>query len=129
MILIDTHVWLWWVADPDRLSRRARAAIDDASRVGVCTISCWEIAMLVTRGRVRLDREVNVWVRQALAHDRAQTAPLTPDIAVEAALLDANGFPGDPADRIIYATARALNAPLVTRDQALLEFDPRRTIW
>jgi PIN domain nuclease of toxin-antitoxin system len=129
VIVLDTHVWLWWVAEPQRLSRAAREAIDRTERLGVATISCWEIAMLVEAGRVELDRALETWIEQALADPRTQSLPLTSTVAVRAALLGRERFDGDPADRIIYATARDAGASLVTRDQALRTFDPRGTIW
>lgn len=61
MIVLDTHAWLWWVAAPERLSRVARHAIDDEHRIGVCTMSCWEVVMLERRGRLRLDRDPATW--------------------------------------------------------------------
>lgn len=128
MIVLDTHAWLWWVASPSRLSRRVRTVIEEADRIGLATISCWELAMLVARGRIGLDRDVGVWVSQALAHDRLEELPLTTRIAVDAALLSPS-FPGDPADRIIYATARAHDAVLITKDKALRAFDRRGTLW
>lgn len=129
MIVLDTHAWLWWVAAPDRLSERARRAIDEADRVGVSTMSAWEVAMLVARGRIGLDRGVEAWVTRALAGPC--TVAVVPDaaIAVAAGSLDREAFPGDPVDRIIYATARAGGGPLVTRDAAIRRFDPRLTVW
>lgn len=129
MIVLDTHAWLWWLADPTRLSPAARAAIDEADAIGVSSISCWELTMLVARGRISLDRDVAVWVRQALGHARVRQQALTPEMAVAAGQLDARGFPGDPADRFIYATAEAARARLVTRDDAIRRFDARTTIW
>jgi PIN domain nuclease of toxin-antitoxin system len=114
---------------PRKLSKAARDAVDRADQVGFCTISCWEIAMLVERGRIELDREVTQWVAQAVAHPRATAMPLTSEIAVNAALLGREAFPTDPADRIIYATARAHGAKLITRDRDLRTFDPRATVW
>jgi PIN domain nuclease of toxin-antitoxin system len=128
MVVVDTHVWLWWMAAPDRLSRAATAAIEEADAIGVCAVSCWEVAMLTTRGRIKLDREPPVWLRQALGQEGVVALPLMPAVATDAALLDPS-FPGDPADRFIYSTARSEGAPLVTRDQRLREFDPRGTIW
>ena len=128
MIVLDTHAWLWWTSDPSRLSGTARAAIDRSDGVGVCTISCWELAMLVNRRRIALDRDVRAWIRHALAPDAVEPLVLTADIAVAAALVDAD-FGGDPADRIIYATARTVRAPLVTKDERLRSFDPRGTVW
>ena len=129
MIVLDTHVWLWWMADPARLSGSSREAIAQTSNVGICTLSAWELAMLVTRGRISLDRDVGSWVRHALAEHRVESLAPSADIAIAAGLLDANSFPGDPVDRLIYATARSLDAPLVTRDRAIRAFDPTRTIW
>jgi len=85
--------------------------------------------MLVTRERISLDRDVGSWVRHALAEHRVEPLAPSADIAIAAGLLDANSFPGDPVDRLIYATARSLDAPLVTRDRAIRAFDPTRTIW
>lgn len=129
MIVLDTHVWLWWLAEPSKLSRDARQAIDEAEAIGVCAVSCWEVAMLVQRGRISLDRDVSTWVRQALAPRRVMSPALTPELAVAAGLLDRDDFPGDPADRFIYATARAHRAPLITRDERIRGFDARTTVW
>lgn len=129
MIVLDTHAWVWWALEPRRLSRRARSAIDAAEAIGVCTISCWELVLLVERGKVELFRDLRLWVRQALAQERVEPLPLTAEIAVDAALLERERFPGDPADRIIYATARAARAALVTRDERLRRFDRALAIW
>jgi PIN domain nuclease of toxin-antitoxin system len=129
VIVLDTHAWLWWLAQPAKLSRAARRAIDEAETIAISAISAWEVAMLVRRGRISLDRDVATWVRQALAPARVTSSGVTAEIAVSAGLLDGAGFPGDPADRIIYATARASRAPLVTRDEALRRFDAHGTVW
>jgi PIN domain nuclease of toxin-antitoxin system len=129
VIVLDTHAWLWWLAEPSRLSRAARQAIDEAETIGVAAISAWEVAMLARRRRISLDREIGTWVRQALAPARITPHALTADIAVMAGLLEGDDFPGDPADRFIYATARAHRAPLVTRDEAIRRFDARNTVW
>lgn len=128
MIVLDTHAWLWWQGSDEKLSARARAEIEQAERVGVCTISCYEIARAVARGLIRLDRDVSAWVTQALAADRVAPLELTGRVAREAGALG-EGFPGDPVDRIIYATARERGARLVTRNRALRRVDPGLTIW
>ncbi len=127
-VLLDTHAWIWWAADPDRLSERAASAIAEAGTVLLASISCWEVAMLAAKDRIRLDRPVERWVRQALARPGLSSVSLTPQVATAAGLLPAS-FPGDPADRLIYATARAEGAELITRDRRLLGFDPRATRW
>jgi PIN domain nuclease of toxin-antitoxin system len=121
-------VWLWWVSEPRRLSRPARHAIERADRIGVCSISCWEVAMLVRRGRIALDRDVHRWVRQALTLDRCEELELTSERALRAGLLE-EAFPGDPADRIIYATSLSQQAPLITRDRSIRGFDRQGTVW
>jgi PIN domain nuclease of toxin-antitoxin system len=128
MILLDTHAWIWWVADSSRLSDRAAGAIADATTILVASISCWEVAKLAAKRRTRPDRPVERWVRHALARPGLRAVPLTPAVATTAALLDAS-YLGDPAARMIYSTARAEGANLVTRDRRLREFDPRATIW
>lgn len=85
--------------------------------------------MLAVRGRITLDRDVSLWVRQALADTRVEPLPPSAAIALAAGLLDTTSFPGDPIDRLIYATALATNARLVTRDTAINAFDPELTIW
>jgi PIN domain nuclease of toxin-antitoxin system len=129
VIVLDTHAWLWWIAEPSKLSRAARRAIDDAETIGVCAISAWEVATLVRRRRISLDRDVATWVRQALASARVTPQPLTHEVAVAGGMLDGDAFPGDPADRFIYATARAHRVPLVTRDERIRSFDARNTVW
>jgi PIN domain nuclease of toxin-antitoxin system len=129
VIVLDTHAWLWWMSSPERLSDDAAASIADAASIGVSTLSAWEVAMLASRGRISLDRDVSLWVKRALAEERVESLAPGVEIALSAGLLDARGFPGDPADRFIYATARALDAPLITRDARIRAFAPSTTLW
>jgi PIN domain nuclease of toxin-antitoxin system len=117
------------VGEPNELSRRASEAIERADSVGVCAISCFELSLLVVRGKVEVDPDLRQWIARALAQKRVEALPVTPEIATDAALLEREGFHGDPADRIIYATARAHGARLVTKDAPLRRFDPQRTLW
>lgn len=130
MIVLDTHVWIWWTSDRDRLSATALDAIEGADVIGISAISAWEVAMLADRGRIRLDRPSALWVRAALQADpRLTELPLTAGIATRSVALGAEGMHGDPADRFIVATARANDAVLVTRDDAIRAFDPAGTVW
>ncbi len=129
MIVLDTHAWLWWLAAPERLSSTAVQAIERASRIGISTLSAWEVTMLAARGRISLDREVSLWVRQALTDERVESLAPSAEVAVSAGLLDAQSFPGDPVDRLIYATARSTGATLITRDAAIRAFDSASTLW
>jgi PIN domain nuclease of toxin-antitoxin system len=126
MIVLDTHAWVWWLVAPRRLSRRAARVIGRTERIGISTMSVFELVQLTDRRRVTLDAPVRAWVREALAHERVEPLPLTADIALDAAQLR---FESNPADRIIYATARAADAQLVTRDERLRRFDPELTVW
>lgn len=130
MIVLDTHVWVWWAVDRTRLSEAARDAVESADELGVSAISAWEVAMLVDRGRIELDRPAAAWVRRALSADpRTIEIPLSAGIAVGAVALGANGMHGDPADRFILSTASHHEALLVTRDAAIRTFAPDRTVW
>ena len=119
MILLDTHVILWWQAGADRLSSLARQQIAAARQILVSPISFWEISLLVARGRVALDRGLAVWAQDFLETERVQVAGLTPTAAVAAGRLPAAGFEGDPADAILYATARERDVPLLTKDERI----------
>lgn len=127
MIVLDTHVWVWWTSSPEKLSRRARSAIDEGGELLVSPISCWEVAMLVTKKRLDLDRDVLVWIRQALAQPRVDLAPLSPDIAVRAASL--HGLHGDPADRLIVATALHHRAVVLSKDERIRSSELVDVVW
>ena len=91
-------------------------------------MSCWEVASLVRRGRLGLTAPVGPWIAAALSRDRVELLPLSPATAIFAGSL-AEPFPGDPADRLIYATALTQEAQLVTKDARIRDFDPDRTVW
>lgn len=126
MILLDTHAWIWWNAAPASLSRRASKAIEEADEVAVSAISTWELAMLVARRRLVLDREPLLWMQQALARSRAALLAISPEIAALSATITAHG---DPADRLILATARTHRSALVTKDAGMRKADVVTTIW
>jgi len=128
MIIVDTHALVWWKNSPQKLGRRARSELENATEVGVCAITCWELAMLVVKQRLRLDRDVLVWLKQALTQPTTQLLPLLPEIAVRAAQLDGE-LQGDPADRLIVATAIHFRCALVTADRSLRAFEKVHTIW
>jgi len=130
VIALDTHAWLWWAAgETERLSEGAREAIAGARLVKVSAISCWELASLVRRGRIEIgDRPVERWVSDVEATYPLEIVPVDRRTAMRAGALP-DDFPGDPADRIVYATAVLEDVPLVTADRAIRAFDPARTIW
>lgn len=117
MIVLDTHIWVWWIHDAPELPPNYRAGVErhEGTGLGVSVISCWEIAKLVELGRLVLPLPVEVWLRQALAEPGIRLLPLTPAIAVESTRLPPP-FHRDPTDQIIVATARAYSCSLVTVD-------------
>jgi PIN domain nuclease of toxin-antitoxin system len=127
MIVLDTHAWIWWASDPARLGRKGRAAIDAADRIGVPAVCCFEVAAAAARGRIGLDRAPLEWLEQALALPRVRLLPLTPAVSVRATQL--GGFHGDPADRLIVATAILESATLVSRDHNIRGYPSVTTVW
>jgi PIN domain nuclease of toxin-antitoxin system len=128
VILLDTHVWIWWASHSPKLSAAAEQAIARETQIAVAAISCWEVAMLVERGRLKLDRDVGLWVDQATALPKVVVLPLTPQIAVASVRLPPS-FHGDPADRMIVATAQQHGISLVTRDERIQKSGVLTTIW
>jgi len=126
VIVLDTHAWLWSLASPNKLSRAAKRAIDRADRIGVSAASVYELTHLVERRRLRLDAPVRTWVREALGRVGVESLAIDAEIALDAAQLP---LVGDPFDRIIYTTAVAKNALLVTRDERLRELGGDRAVW
>lgn len=128
MMLLDTHAWLWWVSKDAKLSRAAEKQIRAAKRIGVCAISCLEVATAAAKGRIQLDRAPLAWLQQALALDRVELLPISPAIAVQATQLGRE-FHGDPADRLIVATAILEAATLVTKDDRIRNYPAVTTVW
>jgi len=120
VILLDTHIWVWWVHDDTRLPDPYRAYLQasEPQGLGVSIISCWEIAKLVQYGRLVLPHPVAEWLDQALAYPRMHLLDLTPRIVVESTQLP-GAFHRDPADQLIVATARVYNLPLTTLDDRI----------
>ena len=124
LVLIDTHVWVWLLNGDQKLNPKALKAIERSlseEAVLLSAISPWEVAMLVSKGRLTLDRDVGEWVQTATSISGIRIEPISPEIAVASTRL-----PGelhlDPADRLIAATARHLSALLITDDQKLLDY-------
>jgi PIN domain nuclease of toxin-antitoxin system len=123
VIVLDTHIWVWWVHGDSALSASTRALLDSSEQTGlaVSAISCWEVAKRVERGRLTLPCPVFDWLQQALAYPGIRLIELSPRICVESTKLPGE-FHRDPADQIIIASARVLDAPLVTVDGKILEY-------
>ncbi|MCZ8065258.1 MAG: type II toxin-antitoxin system VapC family toxin [Microcystis sp.] len=128
MIILDTHIWLWWVDSSSRLTARLEQLIleHQVSQLGVSIFSCWEVAKLVEKNRVELSYPVDEWLNYAIAYPGVQLLPLTLPIIVQSTQLA--GFHNDPADQIIVATAKVHNCPLLTVDEKILAYPDLNTL-
>lgn len=116
MILLDTHIWVWWVQGDRRLTEQLQAY--QTGGLGVSLYSCWEIAKLVEYRRLVLPCSLEDWFTIALAYSGIQCLELILPIIVESTRL--LGFHKDPADQLIVATAKVLDLPLLTADKRFL---------
>jgi len=115
-VVLDSHILHWWSAEPDRISPAAARAINDADELAVADISWFELAWLARHDRIMLTIPIAAWLERLATQVR--TIPVTPAIANTAVSLPAS-FPGDPADRLIFATAVEHGWPLITKDERL----------
>jgi PIN domain nuclease of toxin-antitoxin system len=119
-LLLDTHIWLWALLEPDRLSATVRAALQaPGNELWLSPISVWEAMLLVERGRLKVSEPANVWVEQMLRVLPKREAPLTHEIAIVSRQLTLSHQ--DPADRFLAATACVMGLTLVTADERLLQ--------
>jgi PIN domain nuclease of toxin-antitoxin system len=115
-VLLDTHVVHWWSAEPQRVSAPASKALDEADELVVAAISWFELAWLARHERIVVNTPIRSWLQGLAAQVR--TIGVSPAIADTAVSLPSS-FPGDPADRLIFATAVEHGIPLATKDQAI----------
>jgi PIN domain nuclease of toxin-antitoxin system len=118
-LLLDTHIWIWLVLEPGRLSRRVARVLDDAgNQLWLSPISIWELVMLTQKGRVELNEDVVSWTRRTLEQLQLHEAPVTTEVALETSGLSLAH--SDPSDRLIAASARVFGLTLVTADEKLI---------
>lgn len=131
MIVIDTHVWLWWLSNPEMLSQEALAHINRESKSGqicISSISVWEIAMLVEKNRLQLSIGVSDWLAASESLPFIKFVPVSNKIAIQSVFLP-GALHNDPADRMIISTAISMNAPLVTSDKKIINYPLVKCIW
>ncbi len=129
MILLDTHVLVWMAISPERLSKRASAAIQRERSNGalcICDISLWEIVLLVRRDRIEISGAMDSFLHEISSP--VVVKPITAAIACMSAQFPED-YPKDPADRLIGATSRVESLPLVTADAKLRQSSLLDTIW
>jgi PIN domain nuclease of toxin-antitoxin system len=131
MILLDTHVWIWFVSNPKLLSAKAINAVEAAMKkkaVYISSMSVWEVALLVMKNRMKLTMEVGDWVQKSELLPFMKFVSVTNSIALRSVNLP-TPLHNDPADRIIIATAMSLGATVVTKDEKIRNYPHVKTIW
>jgi PIN domain nuclease of toxin-antitoxin system len=131
VILLDTHAWVWFVSEPTKLSKKAQASIDQALRKNEILISCisaWEVALLVSKERLKLTMDVSEWILASEKLPFVRFIPIDNRIAVRAVSLPP-ALHNDPADRIIIATAVSYGAQVITMDRKIQGFPHIQSIW
>jgi PIN domain nuclease of toxin-antitoxin system len=132
VIVLDTHVLIWWVNGDKRLSQKALKTIEKELRgegqVMISAISAWEIAMLVEKSRLALTMDIDDWLKTVASIEGVSFVPVDNDLAVQSVRLPGKFHP-DPADRLIVALARHHSVPLLTADAKIRDYQHVKTIW
>ncbi len=131
MILLDTHAWIWYLSNPELLSKKAKTVIEESikeERVLISTISTWEVALLVAKQRLKLTLSLDDWIARSEALPFFQFIAVTNRIAIRSVNLQPP-LHADPADRIIIATALTEGVPVVTKDEKVSRYPSVQTIW
>ena len=131
MIVLDTHVWVLFVSNPELLSERAKRSLDAAIEergILISSISAWEVALLVAKKRLKLTLDVIDWIAKSEVLPFIKFIPVDNAVAIKSVNLP-QPLHNDPADRIIIATAISMGAPLLTKDENILKYPHVHTIW
>ena len=133
MIVLDTHALIWWVNEDKKLSNRAFKAINkeiarDDGQIIISSISTWEIALLIKKGRLTLTMDIDDWIDTVASIEVVRFVPIDNDVAIQSVRLPGEFHP-DPADRMITALARHLSVALVTSDEKIRAYKHVKTIW
>ena len=131
MIVLDTHVWVWWLSSPERIPKRVRELLTTSAKdlsIYISSISAWEILLLAAKGRIEFSIDAQDWVTKAEALPFFHFVPVDNAIAMRSVRLS-EPFHKDPADRIIVATCLMLGASLVTADARIRKYRHVKTVW
>lgn len=129
--LLDTHTWIWWNMHPEKLSKKVIALFLESEKYEellLSAISVWEFSKLLEKKRIGISCNPEEWIDKALETPKLRLIPLTPSIAYRSTSLP-QPFNGDPADRIIVATAREENATILTKDRSIQKYKHVRSFW
>ena len=130
-ILLDTHIWIWWHLNPEKLSKKVLNAIADVGNydeVLLSAISPWEFCKLLEKKKIGISYNPEDWIRKALEMPKFRLVPLTPKIAYRSTTLP-QPFHSDPGDQIIVASALEENATILTKDEKILGYRFVRSAW
>ncbi|MCY4427191.1 MAG: type II toxin-antitoxin system VapC family toxin [Halieaceae bacterium] len=126
-LLLDTHVWLWSLLSPDRISAKTLGVLASPdANTHLSAISCWEVMLLEEKGRLALGPNAVSWIRQSLNGSSVFEIPVSIEIAMASRQIFLPHQ--DPADRFIAASSRILGLTLVTSDRALLDCPNLKTL-
>jgi PIN domain nuclease of toxin-antitoxin system len=131
VILLDTHILVWWVSDDSKLSQKAKKLIESASKkqeIIISSISIWEICLLVKESRLKLATDLETWIQKLESIPFIRFIPIDNSIAMKSVFLNED-LHKDPADRIIIATALKLGVKLITSDRKILNYKKVQTVW
>jgi PIN domain nuclease of toxin-antitoxin system len=129
--MLDTHTWIWWHMNPQKLSQKVKKIIADTNRydeIILSAISPWEFSKLLENKKVGISCDPEDWINSALDMPKFRLVPLSPVLAYRSTVLP-QPFHNDPADQIIVATAREENATILTKDERILSYKNVRSIW
>ena len=129
--VLDTHTWVWWHMNPQKLSQKVRrlvADVDAYEELLLSAISPWEFSKLLEKKRIGISCDPEEWIRSALEMPKFRLVPLSPVLAYRSTALP-QPFHSDPADQIIVATARDENATILTKDERILTYRHVRSLW
>lgn len=131
MLVLDTHILIWWTSGDQKLTKSAKDRIEHAVEKGesilISSITAWEISMLVSKGRLTLTMDVDTWLQTVGEIKNVSFVPVDNKVALESTRLPSE-FDKDPADRMIVALARTLSSTLVTADEKIIHYKHVKTI-
>ena len=130
-LVLDTHAWIWWLTAPEKLGGKGRKLIEqalDSTEAALSAISIWEVAQLSRMGRFTVGIDLWEWLREGMSIGGLRVIDVSPEIAFQSTVLPGE-FHKDPADRIIVATARSLQAAIVTKDREITSYKNIKSVW